>query len=136
MRDTVVDPSLPRGQNGRMRAHRERATAALTILALATLSLGGICGGWEPSSEARAACCAMAGHQSDGKAADDCCAAGEERQHGQTSGSPPAIGPSLSELPLPFPESSGSRNFRPLDDPLDQSRSSTVTRLLHCVFLI
>jgi hypothetical protein len=78
----------------------------------------------------------MAGHDFDGEAADECCAAGEERQPGKTSSATPSLRPSCSELTISTPDSSASRSLRHLADPLEWSRSSTQTHLLHCVFLI
>ncbi len=78
----------------------------------------------------------MAGHDSHGEAADDCCAAGEERQHGQTFSAAPSLAPEASTPAVSIFDPLGSRSFLSLDDSLQRSRSSTGTRLLHCVFLI
>ena len=119
-----------------MRPRAEWAVAWLTLFALGALSIDRTCGGWEPSPNARDACCATAGHDSHREAADACCASEEEHQQGQSSGTTPSLAPSSSELAVSIIDSLGSRSFPPLDDALDRSRSSTVTRLLNCVFLI
>ncbi|MBA3269175.1 MAG: hypothetical protein H0T71_01590, partial [Acidobacteria bacterium] len=76
-----------------MRALRQEILAAVAIAALLATTSGSVCAGWASSPDARMACCAMAGHDGDDQAADDCCAAGEQRQHSETPLSSATLAP-------------------------------------------
>jgi hypothetical protein len=66
-------------------AYRRRSVLGLLLVfvfaASATLAP---CGGWQASAKARMACCAGGDHECSQARADDCCVAGEQRQHGET----------------------------------------------------
>ncbi len=87
------------------------------------------------------ACCATAGHDCSGEQADDCCAAGEQRQHAEARGALSSLAPTplVATLPLTATDTTAelsARAWRPLQHPPDNPRSSTDARLLLAVFLI
>lgn len=90
--------------------------AVLLAAMIVSLSWLSPCGGWDASADARTACCAGAEHQC-ADLADECCAAGEQRQHGESSG------PALHGLPSPLPVA-----FPPLS--IAQGGTSPVGRLI------
>jgi hypothetical protein len=57
----------------------------LLVAAFAANAALSLCGGWEASAQARAACCGGVKHECSQARADDCCIAGEQRQHSETS---------------------------------------------------
>ena len=123
-----------------MRAHRREIPAAVIIAALLATTSGSVCAGWASSPDARMACCAMAGHDGDGQAADDCCAAGKQRQHSETPLSNATLAPAslvaLLTPSVPLAADGIARAWRPRQHPPDTPRSSTDTRLLLSVFVI
>ena len=87
------------------------------------------------------ACCAMAGHDCSREHADDCCAAGEQRQHSETPFSKATVAPAalLAVLAPSVPLAAAdaiARAWRPRQHPPDTPRTSTDARLLLSVFLI
>jgi len=116
--------------------HRPVHGLLLVVAFAANLALAP-CGGWQSSAQARMACCVGADHACSQARADDCCAAGEERQHGETAGGPIqalTAPPAVVALPIiasvtPIWE---ARAFRP-----DVPRGSPPdTHILLSVFLI
>lgn len=110
----------------------------LLVVAFAANAALAPCGGWQASPEARMACCAEATPPCSQAHADDCCVAGEQRQHGETfAGLAQPIVPMQSTL-LGFVNTASvirsrvgvvSRSARLLGPPPD-------THLLLSVFLI
>ena len=87
------------------------------------------------------ACCDMAGHDCAEEHADDCCAAGEERQHAEavvtlTTFAPPVLLAILPNLAPLASEDVIARALRPRQHPPDTPRSSADARLLLSVFLL
>jgi hypothetical protein len=115
-------------QNRYMLAARRAVVASVLISALLSTASLGVCAGWESSARARMACCAGAEHDGTRAEADDCCAAGEQRQHGEMFGvalhalpPPQTAAIAFFEIP-PFgaPGAAGlSRVHRPLGSPSD-----------------
>ncbi len=124
-----------------MRALRQDALTAVIVAALVASTSLDVCTGWAPSAEARMACCAMAGHDCAAEHADDCCAAGEQRQHAESAVS---LGSFAPPLLLAIPATGApraatealARAGRPRHHPPDTPRSSTDARLLLSVFLL
>ena len=128
--------SRPPRHNHRMRALGREALASFVVFALLTITIAGMCGGWESSPEARMACCAMARHECKGEDADDCCAAGEQRRHGEASSASPSLSPPSLEATVATLGALVPRTWRLLEHSRDSGRPPTVTRLLLCVYLI
>jgi len=123
-----------------MRAFRQGVLAAVMVAALLATTSVSVCAGWTSSAEARMACCAMAGHDCSREHADDCCAAGEQRQHSEIPGALSSIAPPhlLAILTPSAPLAAAeliARAWRPRQPP-DIARSSADARLLLSVFLI
>lgn len=124
-----------------MRALRQDLLTAVIVAALVASASLDVCMGWAPSAEARMACCAMAGHDCAGEHADDCCAAGEQRQHAESAVSLGSFAPPiLLAIPTTRAPRAASevlaRAWRPRQHPPDTPRSSTDARLLLSVFLL
>jgi hypothetical protein len=118
-------------------AHRHKLVHLfLVVIAFAANAALAPCGGWQPTAEARMACCAgaMPCAQAD---ADNCCVAGEQRQHGETFGliahaivpGPGTMLAFVNTAPVAYARAVMSRSARPLGPPPD-------TQLLLSVFLI
>jgi hypothetical protein len=114
------------------------AAASLLILMTLGMSWLGTCGGWEPSLNARMACCAAAKHQCSAALVDACCAAGEQRQHGERAALshpslPPlqilAFAPFVVPLQEPLAKRPTADAARPVGSPL-------ASHILLSVFLI
>ncbi|HXG89809.1 MAG TPA: hypothetical protein VNJ02_15880 [Vicinamibacterales bacterium] len=124
-----------------MRSLRQDLLTAVIVAALIAGTSLSVCTGWAPSAEARMACCDMAGHDCAEEHADDCCAAGEQRQHAEsavtlTNFSPQGL---LAILPNLAPLAADpviARAWRPRQHPPDTPRSSADARLLLSVFLL
>jgi hypothetical protein len=110
--------------------------ASLLIANVSMDTMARSCGGWKSSHEAHERCCAMAQHDCGGERADECCASGEERQHGESSRTSPAVTYSILAPIASTADSLAPQPLSILDDSLDRARSSTPARLLACVFLI
>jgi len=124
-----------------MRALRQEFLAAVIVAALIASASVSMCTGWASSAEARMACCAMAGHDCAEEHADDCCASGEPRQHGEAAVTLTTFAPQvlLAILPNLAPLASDeviARAWRPRQHPPDTPRSSADACLLLSVFLL
>jgi hypothetical protein len=75
-----------RGHNPCVAYRRRSVLAVLLVFAFAGSATLAPCAGWQTSAKARMACCAEEDHECSQARADDCCAAGEQRQHGETAG--------------------------------------------------
>ena len=124
-----------------MRALRQEVLTAVIVAALLASASVSVCAGWASSAQARMACCATAGHDCADEQADDCCAAGEQRQHSETPAALSSIAPPqlLAILTPSAPLAAAdliARAWRPRQHPPDTPRSSADARLLLAVFLI
>lgn len=124
-----------------MRALRQDVLTAVIVAALLASASVSVCAGWASSAEARMACCDMAGHDCAEEHADDCCAAGEQRQHAEsavtlTKFAPPVLVAILPNLAPLAADEIISRAWRLRQHPPDTPRSSTDARLLLSVFLL
>lgn len=119
---------------------RDFLTAVIVAALIASASIS-VCAGWASSAKARMACCTMAGHDCAEEHADDCCASGEQRQHGEAAVTLTTFAPHvlLASLPNLAPLASDqviAHAWRPRQRPPDIARSSADTRLLLSVFLL
>ena len=127
-----------RAQNRAVAVRHCSVHVLLLVIAFAANAALAPCGGWQASAKARMVCCAAGDHECSQARADDCCVAGEQRQHSETSGVPaPALTTSQTAVAVylgtppdgPAPGARVPRAEYPIGSPPD-------TYLLLSVFLI
>ena len=88
-----------------MRSRRRASFHLVAAVLLVTVAMGplvSVCSGWSPVGAERMACCKSANHgDASARAADECCAAGEERQN--VSSQVPFVLHAASASPLAHP---------------------------------
>lgn len=111
-----------------------RGLIALALaLTLSGVHFSDICAGWDSSAAARHSCCVGMGHECGGGTVDQCCAAGEQREHGEAAA--PAVVLSVPAMPAVMLPPAAVARVRPAAAVV-ADRASAHRHLLLSVFLI